>query len=467
MATFTELVFGPDDNKAVLADDNRPGSAIVTGTTSTPTGGRFGSADAAMTLEAYAGKHGKAIDWVMAGLDLIGDTASEATWYLETTQGDRLPRDRAEAKKGERLAPSDLVSLMERPNPWMSYEELIKLTLIDELLTGDAFWLLFGQNDSQQPLAIYRLSPALVEIIPGKDTMIKSFKYSVPGMTPVEFSSEDVLQFKRPNPHDPYRGAGIIAGGRRAFEMELALTDTKANYYEQGAKLSGVLETERSGLGEGVLAKIRKQFMGYYQGTSNAYKVAVLEAGMKFNPISSNAAEAEFGAMSDQSRDRILAMLRVPPALLGLSAGSSSGTSAIKGGAEDDRRTFANSTVRPRLNKLQNDISIITERGWGLRFKIDYEYQMPIETQLELATNFAALPGVKVEEVRSKVGLDPLGDERDQIVLNLPGENDNESKVKDRNLGTEPGRPPKGEHTAAIPAPGKTLPADAKVREAP
>lgn len=433
---------------------------MVFGHSGSPAGGRFAASSARQHLEAYAGRGGRAIDWVMGALNLIGDTAANAQWYLETTDGKKLPRNRAEADKSERLAPDDLVALLEQPNPYMSYEELIELTLIDWRLTGDAFWLLYGMDINGKPLAIYRLSPALTEVIPGKTEFIAKYKYSVPGMTPVEFLPEEVLHIKNPNPHDPYRGAGLIAGNPRVFEMELALTDTKANYFEQGAKLSGVLETDRS-LNDGLIAKIRKEFFGLYQGRDNAYKVAVLERGLKFNPISSNAQEGEFGPMSDQSRNRILALFRVPASLLGL---PSEGTVA-SGGLEDDRRTFANSTMRPLLNKLQKAISIgLTEPGWGLKFCIEYEYQMPIEQQVELATNFATLPGVTVKEVREFVDLPPLEGAQakiNEMVLNLPGQNENSSKVKDRALGKEAGRPPKGENTSEIPTDG-SLPADAQ-----
>lgn len=420
---------------------------LVFGRNILPGSSRFAAGGARRQLEAYAGR-GNQIDWAMACLDLLGDTAAQADWYLETPQGKRLPRWSAEAEKSERTAPASVVSLIHRPNPWMTYPELVKLTIIDWFLTGDCFWLKFRPNAEGQPNAFYRLNPGFVEVMPDPDgeQLIGAYKYHVPGMEPVFWAPQDMFHIKRPNPHDPHRGVGIVQGAARTLDMELALQNTKASYYENGARLSGVLESDHA-INDGVIQKLRRQFTGMYTGTDAAYKVAVLERGLKFNAIQNNAAEAEFGSMSTMSRDRIFAMFRTPPSLL-----FQESEHAVRGNTEEDRRNYANGTVRPALNGLQEAVSLsITEPGWGLKFCIEYEYQMPIEAQIELASTYAALPGVRLREVREFAGLDPLGDARDELVLNMPGENDNGSEVKDRNLGPEAGRPPKGENTKVIP----------------
>ncbi len=440
-----------------------PGVHVVSGNQSSVAGGRFGRNRAKKHLEAYAGRR-EAIDWVMMACNVIGETAGSAPWYCETEDGKKLPANRKEADKGERIVPADLATLMRRPNSYERYSDLILLTVIDELITGDAFWYKFRPllEDGTRPLSLWRLAPNLVEPVPGdtehdnQDEMIVGYTYHVPGMQEVFFPFDEVIHFKRPNPHDMFRGAGIISGNPEVFDMEIALSKTKTRYYMHGAKLSGVLESERT-IPDTTIQKYRRQFAGLYSSPENAYKVAVLERGLEFKPISNSAVEAEFAGMSIQSRDRILAAFGVPKSILGIE----SEIRQAEGAAQDDRRTFANNKMRPYLDKMQELISFeLTEPGWDLSFKIDYEYQMTVEERLELAEKFATLPGVKLGEVREFADLPLLGDARDEMVLNLPGENDNDSEVKDPALGSEPGRPPKGENTAAVPKNGK-LPADA------
>lgn len=445
------------------SQDSAAGS-VVWGSQGRPGGGRFSGRSARRHLEAYAGRQ-DAIGWAMICCNLIAETASNAPWHFETRDGKELPKTRAEADAYERPAPIDLVMLLENPNPWQTWEDLVELLFIDWLITGDFFLLKWGLNSEAKPVNLFRLNPSLVEVLPGGsgEPMITGYEYAVPGESKVTFSPDEILHVKRPNPHSEFRGAGIIAGDPRMFDMAIALTDTKAEYYEHGAKLSGVLETEKP-MNDGLIAKIARQFMGKYSGRGNAHKVAVLERGLKFNAISNSAVDAAFGPISQESRDFILAMFGIPHSMLGIEAKQRQ----APGQAAEDRREFSNTKMRPVLDKFQAALTNgLVGPGWDLKLCIDYKYQMPIESKITLATEFATLPGVTIREVREFADLEPLGDERDEIVLNLPGNNENASNVKDRPLGQEPGRPPKGENTAAVPKPGEPMPGDATAQPKP
>jgi hypothetical protein len=79
-----------------------------------------------------------------------------------------------------------------------------------------------------------------------------------------------VIHGMRPNPHNPYFGLGLVAAGARMLDTELALTETQAQFFEQGAKLSGVLQTDRR-VPDPVFKKISMQFRNLYGGSKNAY----------------------------------------------------------------------------------------------------------------------------------------------------------------------------------------------------
>ncbi len=405
---------------------------------------RIANKAAARHAEAYGGAD--AIDWVMTCVDLYAQAASNSDYHFERN-GQALER-----------VPTDLQALFNRPNPYMDWTELIELAIIDLALAGEFIWLKFRPNEQGKPLSLYRLAPPLVKVIPNDNGLgAKEYEYTAKGGKPVRFKAEHVVHVKRPNPHDPYRGVGFIAGGPRAFDIELALTDQTASYYEQGTRLSGVLESDRT-VPDSTFQKLKRTFAALYSGTKNAGTVATLERGLKFRPISATATDAMLKEMASWNRERIANTFRVPLPMIGEMAG------ADRQAVREAKRIFANDVMRPFLNRIASQISHGLTQAWGLDFRFDYQYEMPIEDKLDLAQAMASLPGVQVFQSLDLVDLPPTGDENiDNLVLNLPGKSTDpateaatgEEGHADRPMGSEPGRPPKPENTVAIPRGGK------------
>lgn len=438
------------EGKAAYADAGR-GSAALFGSGNSPGSGPFTARAAKTHLSAYAGS--QAIDLVFDACNVIAETVSTAGFSLENSDGKALPLERSEAEPGARLAPLDLVELLKRPNPWQSWDDLIEELVIDYLLTGDFFVYKHGVEDEtglvpgERPNALYRLSPDRVTVLTGEEVnhpaeLIGAYKYAVPGSEsePAIYQPSEVIQLRRPNVHSPYRGAGIVAGAPKLFDLELALTSAKEAYSRNGNRLAGVLETDRT-VPDNLISKLKREFNGLFSGPDAAGMTAVLSAGVKYRPIQSNAQEAETVAVSKESTERILAMFRVPKGKLGFPVGEDPG---------EERREYANGMIRPLLDRIQTIFCYrLTEPGWGIKFCIEYEYQMPIEEQIKLAGTYGTIPGITIRECREKAGLERLTELMDdeaeakkieEIVLNLPGQ-----EGPNRNLPGEHGRPPNPE----------------------
>lgn len=420
-------------------------------------GSRFAAASAKRQLESFGSGTDKAMDWVADCMGVIAETAAHAAWHLEDNEGNTAPRNRSEAEKNQRLADPWLVQLLEEPNGYQSWEEVIELFVIDRFITGDGFLYKRGDDGQGRPLQLLRLPPQHTEVIPGdQGELIKCYEYKPPGKVAVRLPPEKVIHWKGPNPHDSYRGAGIIAMGPRVFDGEIALSDTKASYFENGARLEGVLEAEQA-VSESQAAKLRRQFAGIYAGARQAFQVAVLGRGLKYKEIQSNAKDAEIARLSDQSRDRILALFRVPKVMLGLGNETSATTAP-----PEERRNFDNKRMRPILNTLQTLLTKELTADFGFKLKIDYEYQMPIEDQFKLGGEFAKIPGVLVREVREQFNLprlasvmedDAKAKEIEELVLNMPDPlGADKGGTPDQPLPGEAGAPPKPENTLPLDA---------------
>jgi HK97 family phage portal protein len=449
--------------------DESPISTYIPGAGGSRERGLLTQRESAHHLQAYGGS--EAIDWVSDCVGIYSDTTASAQWGLEK-KGETVWTEEPGDEPTDQDA-KQLVKLLREPNPFMDYTELMELLVIDLLLVGNAYWYKYQQTSNGRPLALYRLSPSEVKIKPG-ETGIEYYEYSPSGTDKkLKIAPEDLIHFKRPNPHSPYYGLGVIKSGGRPLDLELALTDSQANYFENKADPSLIVESERR-VPRDVFGKLRAQLRARASGTHNAGELLLLEAGLKANSLSPNARDAMYADLSDKSRDRILAMFRVSAKLLGL---TDAGSAADK--VQDARREFDNKTMRPFLDKLQTKITRELAIAYGLSYTINYGYIMPQEDLVKLSGDFASIPGVKVKEVRRFLvegGIlrdESTGDEKiDDLVLNLPGEElgpdgkpiNGGPGFADRNLPGEPGRPPLGKNTRTFPTDGN-IPAGTSARQ--
>jgi HK97 family phage portal protein len=414
-------------------------------------------------LSAYGGN--QAMDWVMDCVRFTGDTVANAEYHFETPKDDatiRVPGDPVNA-------PELLRNLLEKPNPYMDYIEMMELLVQDLLLTGNAYWFKWRTNASGQPLALYRLAPPYVEIGttawgPGQ------YIYQIPNAAKIEIERSEVMHFRlsNPDPENPFYGCGILQGAGRAADLDLALTDTQASYMENRAMPSIAVESERR-VPRDVFKKIRAQLRARAAGPRNAGELLVLEAGLKLSSVAPSAQDAAFAELSRMDRDRVFSWFRMNPKLLGITDESTAES------LREAQQHFDAKTARPLMNKIQTKITSELVAAWNLKYAIDYEYQLTPEEQAHLAGAFGLLPGIIVNELRKVAGLGPHPDKRiGEMTINLPGEQggtgqpgDTPSRngFPDPGLPGQPGRPPRFENTKPFPKPGQPLPAGAAVRE--
>lgn len=431
--------------------------------------------ESALHAEVFGGS--QAIDHVYDSIGLYADACSAAPYRLQKKDGTTVVRTKSKGTPPDHeVGPADLYRLLDDPNPFMRYDELVSLLVIDLMLVGNAYWFKWQTNSEGKPLSLYRLAPSHVKVVPGPFGP-KKYRYQPPGVRePLDIDLENIVHFKRPNPHSPYYGLGVIQGSGRSMDMELAITDTIASYYENKADPSLIVQSERR-VPRDVFNKLRAQLRGRASGSKNAGELMVLEAGLKASTLSVNARDALFADLSKMSRDRIFQKFRCSPMLFGI-LDESTGSNKVS----DIRREFDNYTLRPFMEKLSRQISYAVTGAWDLDFIIDHRVVLPADEAIKVAESVRSAPGIKIREVRkqyAQFGIEEsTGDSAiDEEILNLPGEplgpdgqplDPSKGGFASPSSGSQPGRPPKVSNTVAIK--GKTgasgIPKGAKARKA-
>jgi len=109
-------------------------------------------------------------------------------------------------------------------------------------------------------------------------------------------------------------GYSPIAMAKNAIGMAIATEEYGAKFFANGANPGGVLEHP------GVVkdpARIRESWNAVYQGSGNAHRVAVLEEGMKFQPIGIPPEQAQFLETRKFQINEIARIFRIPPHMIG------------------------------------------------------------------------------------------------------------------------------------------------------
>ena len=208
--------------------------------------------------------------------------------------------------------------LHDQPNPEMT-SFVFRETLMSHLLIyGNAFAQII-RNGRGEVVGLYPLMPDCVKVDrDDKNRLIYIYsRYdeanpNVKKMGDIVLGAEDVLHIPGLG-FDGLVGYSPIAMAKNALGISLACEEYGASFFANGASPSGVLEHP------GVIKnheKVRNAWRQAY-GSGNSHKVAVLEEGMKYTPISIPNNEAQFLETRKFQLEEIARLYRVPLHLIG------------------------------------------------------------------------------------------------------------------------------------------------------
>jgi HK97 family phage portal protein len=179
--------------------------------------------------------------------------------------------------------------LQETANPEMTAYRFRHLMQTWLLVHGNAYAAI-EINGRGQVTALFPMKPSRVNVKVSK-TGIRYEYTSDDGQT-ISIASDLVFHLRWMS-DDGIIGRSPIQVHRDTIGLGLAQTEARARFFGNGMKISGVL-THPERLGDKAHENLRKQFANAHQGLANAWKMMILEEGMKYEPTQSTMADAEF-----------------------------------------------------------------------------------------------------------------------------------------------------------------------------
>ena len=208
--------------------------------------------------------------------------------------------------------------LHDEPNPEMSSFVFRETLMTHLLLWGNAYAQII-RNGKNEVIALYPLMPNKMEVDRDEYGQLY-YKYQRSNDEAPTMEGSSVILKPCDMLHIPGLGFDGLVGyspiamAKNAIGMAIACEEYGAKFFANGAQPGGVLEHP------GTIKdtqRVRESWQSTFGGSGNANKIAVLEEGMKYTPISMSPEQAQFLETRKFQINEIARIFRVPPHMVG------------------------------------------------------------------------------------------------------------------------------------------------------
>ena len=211
---------------------------------------------------------------------------------------------------------------------------------------GNAYALIL-RDKWGQPVELLPIAPGYM--LPILDTNAKLWYVGINPKTNEyrKFWPTDVLHYKAFST-DGLEGISYLRRGAETIEAALQAQRYESNYYRNGGQVSGILTTDTDlsprpatigGEKVDIKSKIRAEWESIHSGADNAYRIAVLDNGLKYTPLTATNRDAQFIESKAASVEDIARLFNIPFYKLG--AGKESYAANTQAAIEYIQRTLS------------------------------------------------------------------------------------------------------------------------------
>lgn len=306
---------------------------------------RYTTTELADLLDLYA-TH----PWVYVCAQAIATAAASVKFELKSN--------------GKTVKPDEVGQYMVRPNPHQTWFDLIETTLLHLELAGNSYWeVIRGPEGDGRVDAIFPMRPDRMKIVPDAKKKVLRYEYQVDGTVPIKLEPKAILHLKYTSAKDEFYGTPPISSGQSDITLDFYTTAWNKKFFKDGAEPGGVLETDQV-LAETTWNRIRTWWNKRHRGVDKAHEIAILEGGLKYKQVTSKHADMQYGDQKKLSRDTVLAIMRVPPVIVGLVDGITYANS------KDQKKVFWQHNIIPKLHRIQDAINaFLMPEGVELNFQ--------------------------------------------------------------------------------------------------
>lgn len=308
-------------------------------------------------------------------------------------------------------------NIIYKPNSFQTQYDFWMESISRLQLQGELFWELDFQGGARPKVMYADWRSEEVTIKTDPEQFITQFIRLV-NMKQYKYDPRQVFFIKHFNSSSVTRGMAPLRSGRQVLTLELNALKYNVNFFKQGMKFSGILQTPDE-INDAERKRLRESFTKIYSGTDKAHQVGILWGGLTFTPLNAmTMQEAEFTKLREMNREEICSIFGVPLEIAGV------GRKTYENWKEA-RRSFWQETLLPLILKvysLLNDffVPMLTNRN-DVLMEPDLSNVEALKEDRDIKAKrfFEGFKNVAVtpNEIRTEaLGLDPV----DDPAMNVP-----------------------------------------------
>jgi HK97 family phage portal protein len=287
------------------------------------------------------------LPWIYVCAWVISTTLSSYEWGIYEGIGDDL----------KEVDKSEILNLLNRPNMWDSFDELIELVGLNLELTGNSYWEENGKlNDL--PVALYNLPPNYIRLVPDPKFKISRYQFDLgDGSQIISYEPDEIIHFKYANPSSQFYGLGTVKSLQTTLITELNRETFNRAYLENEARPDVVLK-HTADPDHGILPmtredrdKLANEWVAKFTGPRNRRKPVVVSGGLDIEILTNKDQDMQYIELEKSGREKVLGAMGVPPAMVGLFEYANYANS------REQIKIYHTVTMPPKRRRIENRIN--------------------------------------------------------------------------------------------------------------
>ena len=317
----------------------------------------------------------------------------------------------------ERLRDHPLAQVIGRPLPpayKVTRYRLVEALVADLGIYFNAYWLKIRTEDR---LGLLRIPPPYVHV---EGSLVpQHYEIRLSGNT-IPVDPADVVHLRGYNPESEFVGLSPLETLRRILAEEHAAGDYREHFWQNAARMHGVIErpSEAPEWSRPARERFKAEFEALYAGAENSGRTAILEEGMSWKQVEFNAQESEYLAGRKLTREECARAYHIPLPMVGIL------DHATFSNIKEQHKNLYQDSLGPWLRMIEEDIQLQLLPEFGdtdgvyCEFNIKEKLAGSFEEQVKALQSAVGRPWMTVNEARARQNL-PGKDDGDVLVTPL------------------------------------------------